>query len=203
MDYTPELENEIQDWLREQITPQRLDHVVGVVEAATELAERYAPGEVERCRIAGWLHDAAKHWSGEDLLAYAEARGELITPMEREVPMLLHGLVGYLVGAEQFALDDPLIKAACTNHTTSAPGMGIVEKIVFLADLIEPERRFDGVETIRKLADNNLDQAMLFTLDHSLRYLIDRKRLIDPRPLLLRNELLQASVMYDLSEVEA
>ena len=202
MDYTPELENEIQNWLRQQVTPQRLDHVVGVVEAATELAERYAPGEVERCRIAGWLHDAAKHWSGEDLLAYAESQGELITPIEHEVPMLLHGLVGYLIGAERFGLDDPLIKAACMNHTTGAPGMGVVEKIVFVADLIEPGREFEGVETIRKLVENDLDQALLFTLDHTLRYLIARKRLIDPRPLLLRNELLQAGVTYDLSEVD-
>ena len=200
MKYTPELETEISDWLQDLIKPKRFTHVQGVVDTATQLAEQFAPDEIERCRIASWLHDAAKHWSDADLLAYAEAHGESITPMERDVPMLLHGLVGYLIGAERFGLNDPVVKAACAHHTTGAPGMGIVEKIIFLADLIEPGRSFDGVEAMRNLAAIDIDKVLLYTLDHSLRYLIDQRRLIDPRPLLLRNELLQAGVSYD-SEV--
>lgn len=176
--------------------PRRFKHVEGVVEMADRLARQYAPPEVMRCRIAAWLHDVAKPWDDADLLAYAEQHGEAIHPVEREVPMLLHGLVGYLIGAEEFGLEDPVIKVACASHTTGSEGLDTVGKIIYLADLIEPGRDFPGVVAIRQEAERNLDSAVLFGLEHTVAYLLGASRVIDPRTVLLRNELVRAGVTY-------
>ncbi|MFO7321956.1 MAG: bis(5'-nucleosyl)-tetraphosphatase (symmetrical) YqeK [Chloroflexota bacterium] len=194
--YNQELEERVAAWARAKIAPNRLGHVEGVVETCETLARRYAPDDVARARLAGWIHDAAKHWPDDDLLAYAEANHLPITEGDRAVPMLLHGIVAYALAADIFELNDPELAAACNHHTTGAPGMGTLEKIVFLADLIEPGRDFPGVEALREAAERDLDTAVLMAVDHTLRYLIDRQRVIDPRALLLRNELLLNGVRY-------
>jgi predicted HD superfamily hydrolase involved in NAD metabolism len=194
--YTPEFEAAVQAWAEQRIKPKRLAHVRGVVAIVDHLARRYAPDEVMRVRLAGWIHDAAKHLPDTELLRLAEAHQLPITDSERRVPMLLHGAVGYALAAEAFGLDDPRLQTACAYHTTGAPGMNTADKIVFLGDLIEPTRDFPGVEALRAQADHDLDAAVLMAVDYTLRYIIDRRRYMDPRPVLLRNELLVAGVNY-------
>ncbi len=90
-DYTPALEAQIGAWAESQLDPGRVPHVRGVVETAARLAEKHAPHEIPRVRLAGWIHDAAKNWDDARLLAYAEEHALPVTPAERAVPMLLHG----------------------------------------------------------------------------------------------------------------
>jgi predicted HD superfamily hydrolase involved in NAD metabolism len=194
--YTPEFEARVAAWAREQIKPRRIPHVEGVVETVDTLARRYAPDEVMRARLAGWIHDAAKRWPDDDLLDYAEMNNLMITDSERRVPMLLHGAVGYAIAAAEFALDDPALQSACAKHTTGDESMSPLDKIVFLGDLIEPTRDFPSVEILRADAEQNLDRALLRALDHTLLYLIQRQKQIDPRPLLLRNRLLLDGAAY-------
>jgi predicted HD superfamily hydrolase involved in NAD metabolism len=195
-EYTPEFERQVQAWAEERIKNKRLDHVRGVVELGSQLADRYAPEHRMRVRLAGWIHDAAKALSDDELLAIAIEKGLAITEDERNSPMLLHGAVGYALADEQFSLDDPLIQSACTNHTTGAPVMAITDKIVFLADLLEPGRDFPEVDRLRAALWVDLDVALLMSLDHTLQYFLDRGKTIDPRPLLLRNRLIEAGVSY-------
>lgn len=196
MTYTQDLEDRIKAWAKTKMRKKRFKHVTGVVATADKLAVQYNPALREQVRIAGWLHDAAKNWDDDALLDYAETNQVNILPGERDTPMLLHGIVGYLTGAVEFDLDDDVIRAACRLHTTGGPGMGTAEKIVFLADAIEPSRDYSAVDAIRAEASRDLDGAVLMTLDYTVKHLIKKGRVIDPRPILLRNELIRDGVSY-------
>ena len=192
--YTPAFEAEVQRWAETLIPAARLAHVRGVVQTADNLAARYAPEERPRARLAGWMHDAAKHWDDNTLLDYAESHDLPITPGDRAVPMLLHGVVGYALAAARFGLDDAALMNACTNHTTGAPDMPPVAQIVLLADLIEPGRSFAGVEAVRAAAQRSLPEGVFCAVRHTLRHLLERQRYVDPRGVLLYNQLLQAGL---------
>jgi predicted HD superfamily hydrolase involved in NAD metabolism len=195
--YTPEFEAQVSAWAISRLDAERLPHVRGVVETAARLAERYAPDQVMRARLAGWLHDVAKDWDDAALLRYAKAHALPVLAAERDVPMLLHGAISYALAAEQFGLEDPQLQSACALHTTGAPGMTTVDKIVFVADLIEPTRPDRRVGAVRRLAEQDLDAAVLCAVDTVFKHLIRRQRIIDPRAFALRNQLIAAGVHYD------
>ena len=194
--YTAEFEAQVSAWVMVRLDAARLVHVRGVVETAARLAERYAPDQVMRVRLAGWLHDVAKTWDDAALLRYAEAHDLPISAAERAVPMLLHGAVGYTLAAEQFGLDDPQLQSACALHTTGAPDMTTADKIVFLADMIEPSRPDSRVGAVRRLAERDLDAAVLCAVDTVFKHLIRRQRILDERAFELRNQLIASGVRY-------
>lgn len=189
-------EPDVREWAISLLDPARLAHVRGVVETATALAERYAPEERVRVRLAGWIHDVAKGWDDAALLAYAAAHDLPVTPAERQVPMLLHGAVGYDLARARFGLRDDSLRHACALHTTGAPGMDAAAMIVYLADLIEPTRGYEGVKALRREAVRGLEPAVLRAADTLIKHLIRHQRLIDPRGLALRNALLAQGVRY-------
>jgi predicted HD superfamily hydrolase involved in NAD metabolism len=188
--YTPEFEAQIMAWARKKETPRRFAHTQRVVETATLLAEKWAPDQVMVCRLAGWIHDAVKHKPPQNLYRLAQKFGVEISPAERQTPMLLHGVVAYHKAAKKFDFQDEQIRTACAYHTTGHPDMNLVDKLVFLADLTEPERDFPLVETLRQVVMVSVNKAMLLAIDGTLQYLLARKRLIDPRVLLLYNVLI-------------
>lgn len=194
--YTAELDERVETWAKVKIAPNRIAHVEGVVQTADALARKYAPESVIAARLAGWIHDVAKHWSNDELLTYASAHGLRVTPAERATPSLLHGAVGYELANAIFGFDDPALREACAFHTTGAPNMGALAKIVYLADMIEPGRDFPGVDVLRQEAEANLDSAVLHAVDHTLRHLITKQRQADPRALMFRNALLAQGVHY-------
>ena len=197
MMYPPDLETRIRDWAKARVDAKRWDHVCGVVEMAAALAERHAPDEIGRVRVAGWIHDAAKNWDDSALLAYAEAHDLPVAPLDRDIPMLLHGLVGYALAAEAFDLDDARLCRACAGHTTGVPDMTAAEKILFVADYAEAGRPTRRAAPIRHAAKHDLDEAVLRIADNVITYLISKHRLVDPRTVDLRNELIRAGVRYE------
>ncbi len=194
--YTDELEDRIASWARAKIEPKRITHVRGVVDTVENLALLYAPDDVRRARLAGWIHDVAKHWSNDELLDFAESHRLPISYTERQVPSLLHGAVGYALANDVFSLDDPVLRDACANHTTGAPNMETLDKIVFLGDLIEPGRSFPGITPIREEAQLDLDAAVLRAVDFTIAHLIDKHKIIEPRAILLHNQLLASGSYY-------
>jgi predicted HD superfamily hydrolase involved in NAD metabolism len=192
--YTPVFETEVRAWAESLLSPDRLAHVRGVVATADKLARRFAPTERARVRLAGWIHDVAKAWDDDALLRYAETHDLPITPVERQVPALLHGAVAYALAAERFGLHDPVLAAACALHTTGAPGMPLAAKLVFVADIAEPGRDFKGVKRVRRAARWELDAALLAAVDAVIRRLVRKGRIIDPRGIALHNALILAGV---------
>lgn len=176
MDYTksrPWTEEEIKSCLLKNLNPHRYQHVLGVVKASEMLALCHGadPG---KARIAALYHDVLKAQSPQWLTDYLKAHGEV--PGELALaPNVLHAPAGALYAEHTGGVTDPDILFAIRYHTTGRPSMGTLEKIIYLADLIEENRSYDGVDALRVLAREDLDRAMLEALEQSIRYLLTRK----------------------------
>ncbi|NLG32251.1 MAG: HD domain-containing protein, partial [Syntrophomonadaceae bacterium] len=106
------------------------------------------------------------------------------------VPDLLHAPVGALLLEKELGITDGEILTAVSNHTLGAPSMGELDKIIFLADMIEPGRDFPGIERLSCLALRNLDEGMLFALEVTIKYCLQEKRILHPRTIETRNYFL-------------
>jgi predicted HD superfamily hydrolase involved in NAD metabolism len=181
-------EQKIAKMVEEALSPRRFQHVVGVVEAADILAERYHV-DAEKARLAAWTHDYAKEWSVDRW--YEVAREREVDPAFLEVAETLHGPIVAALLPELFGIDDEEIADAVRYHTTGRVGMTPLEKVVCLADYIEKGRDFPGVEELRELAKEDLDLALATAFDGTIRHLLDRHKPIFPLTLLARNDLWQ------------
>lgn len=175
--------------LAEQLQGPRLEHAHRVRLAARGLAERYG-APVEAAEVAGLMHDYARSLPGERLLAEAQKRQLVVDPSEEQEPGLLHGPVAAALLKEQGLVTDPATLEAIRWHTTGRPGMGLLEKVVWLADYIEPGRAFPGAAEVRATAMRDLDRAIIMAMDNSLQYLISRGCLIHLYTVKARNWLL-------------
>lgn len=159
--------------LRRRISGERLEHTYGVMETAVKLAERYG-ADVERARVAGLMHDYAKALPGGELLELGRRWGLIRDPAEEENPHLLHAEVGAALLRAEGLIQDEAVLAAIASHTFGRPGMALLDKLLWVADMIEPHRRFPGLERIRTLAGQDLDLGLLAGLDQTLAYLLAR-----------------------------
>lgn len=136
---------------------------------------------MSKARLAGMLHDCAKSLTDEKRLSICERHNISMTELERRNPYLLHAKVGSFLAMEEYRVTDSDVIHAILNHTTGRPGMSLLEKIIFVADYIEPERkRAPGLKEIRKLAFTDLDQALIRILEDTLEYLKSTGGEIDP-----------------------
>jgi nicotinate-nucleotide adenylyltransferase len=151
------------DWLRFQayklLSPERRLHVAGCEAETVRLAKRYGADEDE-AREAAILHDITKKLSEEEQLALCEAYAVPLTEHMRKVPKILHGHTAAALAAAKFGVSDD-VKSAIKWHTTGRAGMTELEKIIYVADTIEPSRDFDGVDELRELAYRDLDEVTL------------------------------------------
>ena len=159
---------------------KRYEHTLGVAYIATALAMRYG-GSLKSAELAGLLHDCAKCMTDEKRLAICEKHNISINEIERRNPFLLHAKVGSFFAMEEYHIYDADIINAILNHTTGRPGMSLLEKIIFIADYIEPSRKnAPNLEEIRKLAFLDLDQCLVIVLGNILEYLESTDGEIDP-----------------------
>lgn len=172
--------------------PLRFQHILNVAEAAKQLAKKYGADE-ESAYLAGLLHDLAKPYDAATMLKKAEAYRLTIDPIYRSDPQLLHGLVGARVAQEQYGIEDQDILNAIANHTTGRAGMSRLEKIIYLADYIEMSRDFPGVDTLRKAAFKDLDEAVLLAFEQTIIFLIESHKMIHTHTIVARNDLIQKS----------
>lgn len=160
--------------------PKRYEHTLGVEYTAAALAMRYGRN-VSDAQAAGLLHDCAKCLSDQKRLSICKKNQISISDLEKRNPFLLHAKVGAYLAKEKYGIQDPDILNAIQNHTTGRPGMGFLEKIVFVADYIEPGRKSaPNLTEIRKLAFADLDRAVLKILEDTLKYLQTSDGEIDP-----------------------
>lgn len=165
--------------VQDSLSKKRMMHVMGVVYTAAALANRHA-ADREMSMIAAVLHDFAKEYSAKQLLGLAEQYKLPIRPIEEQHPYLLHGAVAAAVSQEQFGIVNEDILNAMRYHTTGRPKMSLIEKIIFLADYIEPLRmHMKEPERIRQTAMEDLDMAVYLVTEETLSYLRDNGRPID------------------------
>ena len=148
----------------------RYAHTVRVARCAELLALRHGDN-TRKARIAGMLHDVARLYPGPRLIDECELRGMTVDPFERENPIVLHARLGARIAEEAFAVHDPAILSAIAKHTVGAAEMSSLDCIVYLADGLEPGRRFAEREELWTLAGRDLHAAMAATIDNTLRYL--------------------------------
>ncbi|MBD5471701.1 MAG: HD domain-containing protein [Lachnospiraceae bacterium] len=157
--------------MEKTLDAKRFEHTLGVAYTAASLAMRYDE-DINRALTAGLLHDCAKCISNEKKIAICEKHNIPINEVERENPFLLHAKVGSYMAMKQFNIHDQDIINAILNHTTGRPGMSPLEKIVYIADYIEPGRKqAPNLQLIRKMAFENIDQALVKILGDTLQYL--------------------------------
>ena len=180
-------------WLADNVSPHRLQHILGVEQMSVWLARCHQLNE-EKAAKAGLMHDLAKFFSAEKLLAIAQTEGIDIDPVCESHPHLLHANVSAVVARTEFKVDEPEILEAISNHTLGTPNMSKLSCVVFLADALEPNRGdTPELNSLRLLAEKNLYKSLQQTCDYSLRYLIERKKVIHPRTVLTRNWALKMS----------
>lgn len=141
---------------------KRMAHVLGTEETAAELARRYGADERE-ARIAALLHDCTKKLSIEEQLALCEQYGIELDELERKALKLQHSRTGAEIARHVFGVSDAVYDAI-RYHTTGRPDMTLLEKILYIADYMEPNRKFDGVEDIRAATARSLDEGILLGL---------------------------------------
>ena len=160
---------------------KRYEHTLGVEYTAAALAMRYG-ANVNDAMLAGLLHDCAKCLSDKKLIEICEKHQLPMTETERKLPFLLHGKVGGYLAEKKYGIQNREVIDAIVNHTTGRKGMSLLEKIVFVADYIEPGRKHAAnLEELRQLAFQNLDKALLRILEGTLAHLKSSGYAIDPR----------------------
>lgn len=172
--------NEIKKKLQDCLTEKRYEHTLGVEYTCCSLAMRYE-FDMEKARLAGLLHDCAKCLSGEELLQACEKYHLPASEEERAFPELLHAKVGSYLAKEECGIEEVEILSAILWHTTGQPNMTLLEKILYVADYIEPNRnQAPHLAELRKLAFQNLDACLLGILTDTLSYLKEKGGVIDP-----------------------
>jgi predicted HD superfamily hydrolase involved in NAD metabolism len=175
--------------VRARFAPPRYRHVLGVARMAEKLARRYGASTL-KARTAGLLHDVARQWSPDELLAYAAVHGLAIDDAERAAPVLLHARVGADVARREFGVDDRDTLAAIETHTVAVTGMSDLQKIVFIADSCEPSRRFEGRAALEAAAFVSLDAGMRAGLQSSFEHLKARGIPIAPHSVEVYDQLI-------------
>jgi len=180
---------EMKEFLSKRLKEKRYKHSLGVAMTAGQLAKRYGVC-VEKAEIAGLLHDCAREFTVNEMIEQANQRQIFFSEIERHVPILLHAALGADMIEESYGVKDPDIKQAIRFHTVGGASMSILDKIIYLADMIEPGRDFPELAILRRLAEENLDQAMLLALNQSMQFVLKKNSIIHPDTVLARNEIL-------------
>ena len=166
---------------------KRLAHIRGIEEESVRLARRWGADE-DQARTAAILHDCTKYLSMEEQLALCSRYQISLDPLEQRTVKLLHAKTGAWIARDVYGVSDPVFEAIYW-HTTGKGNMTLLEKIIYLADYMEPSRSFEGVERLRELACTDLDAAVLLGLDMTAEEMERRGKELHPRTLEASNWL--------------
>ena len=166
-----EVSQKLRKQLENELKPDRFDHTLGVAYTAANMAFLYG-ADIEKALIAGYIHDCAKCMTHEEQIKICEKNDIEITEVERKNHSLLHAKVGMYLARTKYDVYDPEILGAIRWHTTGREDMTLLEKIVYIADFIEPNRRpLENMAEIRKEAFTDLDKCLAHILHDSVIYL--------------------------------
>lgn len=175
--------------LKKNMTQKRFAHTLGVMETAVALAKRFGVDE-EKAELAAMVHDCAKDIPEVEQLNLVREFGILLDEISMVETALVHAPLGAALAKIKYGIEDPGILRAVKVHTTGDTKMTPLDKVIFLADYIEPGRNFPGVDRLRKVAFEDLDEAVIMACDSTIKYVIEGGRLLHPRMVEARNCLL-------------
>ncbi len=170
---------QMRDSMKMLLKESRFRHSIGVEEVSCDLAVIYGY-DIEKACIAGILHDCVRNLTDEQLLTECERYQLPVSEIENRCAFLLHGKVGATYAKYKYGVIDEDIINAITYHTTGRPAMSLLEKIIFTADYIEPNRQpLPRIDEIRRQAYTDLDLAVYMILENTLEYLNNSTTEID------------------------
>lgn len=173
--------------VKPHLTEHRYIHTIGVVDTAVDLAERFG-ADTHKAMLAAVFHDYAKFRPKEEMRSIIE-RERLGEDLMLYGSELWHAPVGAFLVKSEIGLQDDEILQAIRSHTSGRVGMGVLEKIIFLADYIEPGRQFPGVDEVREVAENDLDEAVKQAIINTVVFLLKRNFPVYPGTLHTYNEM--------------
>ena len=183
--------DEMRRELQKRLKKSRFVHSIGVADTAVKLAKKFAV-DSEKAYIAGLLHDCARQYENSELPEQAIKHNIKIGEIEKSVPLLLHAYIGAKMISEVYEVDDAEISQAIYRHTVGAKNMSDLDKIIYFADMIEPNRNYPGVDNLRSLAEtsNDLNEIILTALNESIIFVTQKNSLLHPDTIDARNFLL-------------
>ncbi|MCM3566543.1 bis(5'-nucleosyl)-tetraphosphatase (symmetrical) YqeK [Neobacillus mesonae] len=175
--------------VKEQLTEHRYQHTLGVMETAIDLAKRYG-ADVKKAEIAAIFHDYAKFRPKEEMRKIIIEQGFPKDLLEFNAE-LWHAPAGAFLVETEAGITDREILEAIRYHTSGRPSMSLLEKVIYLADYIEPGRHFPGVDEVRQLAKENLDEALIKSIQNSIAFLLKKNQTIYPETFHTYNDLVK------------
>ena len=176
----PDKFKKIRDSIEKEMDEKRFAHTLGVAYTAAMLASIHGIPQ-DTALLAGLLHDCAKCYSDEKMFSLCSKNNVSFSVTESKNTALLHGKVGAIIAYKKYAVDDETILNAIRYHTTGRPEMTLLDKIIYVADYIEPGRKaLPNLSEIRKLAFQDLDAALIMILENILNYLESCGKETDP-----------------------
>ena len=171
--------NKIQQLLEKELNKNRYEHTISVMYTAGAIAmsQNY---NIQKAMLAGLLHDCAKCIPNKEKIILCKEYHIQLTPIEIENPTLIHAKLGAYLAEHIYEVKDKEILDAIEFHTTGRPNMTKLDKIIYIADSIEPGRKYKNLESVRYLAFHNIDRALFKILQGSTRYLERINAIIDP-----------------------
>ncbi len=167
--------------VKSRLSPGRFLHTLGVAETASSLAKKYGADQ-EKVKVAALLHDIAKPLGAEELVEVCASDGNPGSETEKASTSVLHARAGAVIAERDFGIHDPEILDAIRYHTTGRPGMSLIEKIIFVADFIEPGRnKAPNLDRIRKESGLDLNRCVCMIAHDTLQYLRDSGAVVDER----------------------
>ncbi|MCH5279766.1 MAG: nicotinate-nucleotide adenylyltransferase [Christensenellaceae bacterium] len=176
--YVPQEISAIGAALAKVLDEYRLEHTMLVVREAELLARKYRL-DVKKARIAALLHDCAK-LNGQQMIEYADARGFELTDEERLYPFLIHARLGAEIARSEYGIEDTEILNAIRRHTLGSEDMTDFDKIIYLADKLEPSRNYRKLGSLRELAYRDMDAAVVAVMRHAINYTKSSGRRVHP-----------------------
>lgn len=174
--------------VKEQLTDHRYQHTLGVMETAISLARKYGADE-QKAELAAIFHDYAKFRPKEEMKEIIVSQGfpEDLLTFNAE---LWHAPVGAYLVEKEAGITDQEVLDAIRYHTSGRPGMTLLEKIIYLADYIEPGRHFPGVDEVRELAKESLDRALIKAVQNTILFLMKKSQTVYPDSFYTYNDLI-------------
>lgn len=169
----------IKEELKTVLNCERYEHTIGVMCTAVAMAARY-DADMDKAMLAGLLHDCAKCIPSQEMLQMCEECQISVSETERQNPGLLHAKLGAYFAKTKYGIEDADILGAIIYHTTGCPDMSLIQKIVYIADYIEPNRsQAPNLPDIRRLAFQDIDECLYCILEATVDYLKRNKSVVD------------------------
>ena len=186
----------IKNRIKDRLSQIRFEHSLGVAETAKILAQNEGISP-QKAYLTGLLHDYAKPLKKSELIELVEDSEWEIDETELRIPTIIHAPAGAILVKRDFMIKNKDILEAIRYHTIGSPDMGLLARIIFAADFIEPKRKFPGVKKLRQMVKRDLDSSIFALCDSSIKYNVDHKRIIHPNTLLLRNAYLGGNMQNE------